>query len=184
MEPVKFYHMKRISVTLVIVCVVFLFSCGESANDANNDDNDRNAGQDSTITGLEGTRDQAAQLQTDVTTDTSSGQNVSVGEKPDTGGLPGNTGSSTNEQFIAEEIAANYGEIKSATLAQENSDNKDIKAIAATLIKEHTSGLADLKSIGLKKGFNLPAGETADAKNKLTAIEKRPGLSSTRHGVI
>lgn len=179
MESVKFKLLKNLSVTLVLAGACMLFSCGEGTN---YDDNDKNSG-DSTVTGLEGTRDQSAQVSTDVNTDTSSGQNSSVGEKSGTGGLPGNAGNATNtgsapqaELFVADEIAGNYGEIKASTLAQQKSSNKDVKAVAALLLKDHTAALADLKGIGSKKGLSsLPTEENADAKSKMTDIQSKTG---------
>lgn len=175
MESVKFKLLKNLSVTLVLAGACMLFSCGEATN---YDDNDKNSG-DSTVTGLEGTRDQAAQMSTDVNTDTSSGQNSSVGERSGTGGLPGdagNTGSAPQaELFVADEVAGNYGEIKASTLAQQKSSNKDVKAVAALLLKEHTAALTDLKTIGSEKGLTLPTEENADSKSKMADIQSKTG---------
>lgn len=174
MKSLKFKLLKNLSVTLLLAGACVLSSCGDGTN---YDDNDKNSG-DSTVTGLEGTRDQAAQVSTDVNTDTSSGQ--SVGEKTGgTGGLPGdagNTGSAPQaELFIADEVAGNYGEIKASTLAQQKSNNKDIKAVAGLLLKEHTAALADLKTIGSKKGLTLPTEENADSKSKMADIQDKTG---------
>jgi len=175
MESLKFKLLKNLSVTLVLTGACLLFSCGEATN---YDDNDKNSG-DSTVTGLEGTRDQAAQMSTDVNMDTSSGQTSSVGEKSGTGGLPGdatNTGSAPRaELFVADEVAGNYGEIKASTLARQKSNNKDVKAVAALLLKEHTAALADLKTIGSKKGLSLPTEENADSKSKMSGIQNKTG---------
>jgi putative membrane protein len=149
----------------------------------NYDDNDRNSGSDSAITGLEGTRDQAAQMQADVNMDTSSGQGTTgttEGQRG-TGGLSEGSGSSSNigatteNQFVSDETAANYGEIKSATLAQKKTSNAEIKGIAAILIRDHTAALNDLKTIGSKKGLTLPTVEPADAKSKMAALETKSG---------
>lgn len=176
MKSVKFKLFKNFSVTLVLAGACILFSCGEGTD---YDDNDKNSG-DSTVSGLEGTRDQAAaQVSTDVKTDTSSGQNTSVGEKSGTGGLPGdagNTGSAPQaELFVADEIAGNYGEIKASTLAQQKSGNKEIKAVAALLLRDHTAALADLKTIGSKKALSLPTEENADSKSKMADIQTKTG---------
>lgn len=176
MESVKFKLLKNLSVTLVLSGACVLFSCGEATN---SDNNDKNSG-DSTISGLEGTRDQAAQMSTDVNIDTSSGQHSSVGEKSGgTAGLAGdagNTGSAPQaELFVADEVAGNYGEIKASTLAQQKSSNKDIKAVAGLLLKEHTAAIADLKTIGSKKGLTLPTEENADSKSKMADIQSKTG---------
>lgn len=175
MEYFKFKLLKNLSVTLVLAGAFVMYSCGEATN---YDDNDDNAG-DSTISGLEGTRDQAAQMSTDVNTDTSSGQTSSVGKKSGIEGLPGdagNTGSAPQaELFVADEVAGNYSEIKASTLAQQKSSNKEVKAVAGFLLKEHTAALADLKTIGAKKGLTLPTEENADSKSKMADIESKTG---------
>ena len=176
MKSFKCKLLKNLSVTLVLTGACILYSCGEATN---YDDNDKNSG-DSTVTGLEGTRDQAAaQVSTDVKTDTSGGQNTSVGEKSGTGGLPGdaaNTGSAPQaELFVADEVAGNYGEIKASAMAQQKSGNAAVKAVAALLLKEHTAALADLKSIGSKKGITLPTEENADSKSKMADIQGKTG---------
>lgn len=175
MKSFKFKLLKNLSVTLVLAGACMLYSCGEATN---YDDNNKNSG-DSTVTGLEGTRDQAAQLSADVNTDTSSGQTSSVGERSGTGGLPGdagNTGSAPQaELFVADEVAGNYGEIKASTLAQQKSNNKDVKAVAGLLLNEHTAALANLKTIGSKKGITLPTEESADSKSKMADIQSKTG---------
>jgi len=109
MAPMSINQLKKLFRNILIVASVMLFSCQESTN---KDDNERNRSEDTVTTGLEGTRDQAAQVGgADVKIDTSAGE---TGERTGgTGGLPGRRDSSSNgsgntSQFLSEEVAGNY----------------------------------------------------------------------------
>jgi len=84
MRSTKFNSLMNSSLALLVGGTIMLFSCQESSH---KDDNERNSS-DSVQTGLEGTRDQSAQVGgADVKMDTSAGQ---TDEKAGgTGGLPG-----------------------------------------------------------------------------------------------
>jgi len=175
MESTKFNRLMNSSLALLLGGAVMLLSCQESSH---KDDNEKNA-TDSAVTGLEGTRDQAAQVGgADVKMDTSAGQ---AGEKSGgTGGQPGGRDSSSRElgnnaEFISEAISGNSAEVRFAKLALQNSSNNEIKAVARLLDKDHTAALGQLKAMAARKKISIPAEETADLKNKVNELSAKKG---------
>jgi putative membrane protein len=78
-------------------------------------------------------------------------------------------------QFVVDQVAGNYAEVKLAQLAQQKSTNTEIKSIAAMLESDHTAVLNDLKSFATKKNISVPAEESQDAKDKIQKLnEEQP----------
>ena len=73
-------------------------------------------------------------------------------------------------QFVVDQVAGNYAEVKMAQLAQQKSTNTEIKSIAAMLESDHTAVLNDLKSFATKKNISVPAEESQDAKDKIQTL--------------
>jgi len=174
MRSAKFSRLMNYSLATLVGGMLMLFSCQESSH---KDDNERNAS-DSVQTGLEGTRDQSAQVGgADVKMDTSAGQS---GEKAGgTGGLPGRSDSAStqqsSDQFLSETISGNYGEVRLAKLALKNSSNNELKAIARLLEKDHTAAIGQLKALAMKKKISVPAEEGADLKSKINDLSAKKG---------
>jgi putative membrane protein len=74
--------------------------------------------------------------------------------------------SEKDAQFVVDVVAANYGEIKLAQLAEKKSTNQEVKSLATMLENDHTAVLNDLKSLASNKGITVPTEETAAAKDK------------------
>jgi putative membrane protein len=68
--------------------------------------------------------------------------------------------------FVANAVAANYGEIKFAELASQRSNNADVKALAAMLVKDHTKVLGELKTLASSKSISVPTEEEDADKRK------------------
>jgi putative membrane protein len=68
--------------------------------------------------------------------------------------------------FVANAVAANYGEIKFAGLASQRSNSADVKALAAMLVKDHTKVLGELKSFATSKSISVPTEEEDADKRK------------------
>jgi len=175
MRSAKFNTLMNSSLALLVGGTLMLFSCQESSH---TDDNERNAN-DSAQTGLEGTRDQAAQVGgADVKMDTSAGQS---GDKAGgTGGLPGRSDSTASqpantEQFLSDAVSGNYGEVRLAKLALQNSSNNEVKGVARLLEKDHTAALSQLKSLAAKKKITIPTEETPDLKTKISDLSGKKG---------
>lgn len=75
-------------------------------------------------------------------------------------------------QFVVDQVAGNYAEVKLAQLAQQKSTNPEIKSVAAMLESDHTAVLNDLKSFATKKNISIPAEETQDAKDKIQKLNE------------
>jgi predicted outer membrane protein len=73
-------------------------------------------------------------------------------------------------QFIVDVVAANYGEVKLAQLAEQKSSNKEIKDVAQMLEADHTAVLNDLKAMASRKGITVPTEESGEAKDKLKEL--------------
>jgi hypothetical protein len=87
--------MKNISVALFLSGAFLLFSCQENANQEDGGNN--TVSQDSTTTGLEGTRDQSGTIGgTEVKVDTSAGQREQTGDSALPAGKPANPRKDSN----------------------------------------------------------------------------------------
>src|SRR5687767_12889007 len=68
--------------------------------------------------------------------------------------------------FVANTVAANYGEIKFAQLANQRSADPELKKIATMLVTEHTKTLDELKSLAQAKAITVPVEEDDEARRK------------------
>ena len=75
-------------------------------------------------------------------------------------------------QFVVDQVAGNYAEVKLAQLAQQKSSNSEIKSIAAMLESDHTAVLNDLKAFATKKNISVPAEESQDAKDNIQKLNE------------
>ena len=87
--------------------------------------------------------------------------------------LPGSTGAgevasdhSPDERFIRKAGAAGQMEVKLAELANAKSSRDDIKALAATIMKDHTAANAELGKIAKSMGVDIPDAPAAGAHRK------------------
>ena len=65
--------------------------------------------------------------------------------------------------FVADQVAANYAEVKMAKLAEERSSVAEIKKIAKMLESDHNKKLEELKSLASKKAITVPVEADKDA---------------------
>lgn len=75
-------------------------------------------------------------------------------------------------QFVVDVVAANYGEVKLAQLAQQKSSKKELKDVAKTLEADHSAVLSDLKTLASNKGIVIPSEENAPSKDKLKELSE------------
>lgn len=172
---IKFNSVRSSLAIFILVGAFSWYSCQENAQQ----DKDDNMSVDTTRSGLEGTRDQAGTVGgSDVIADTSSGQSSAGGDKGTASGAKTRSAETAkDQQFVSEEIAGNIGEIKIAKLAQQQSENKEIKSIATTLEKDHTAALDQLKSLASKKDLVPPTGETSEIGDKLKDLDGKKGTA-------
>lgn len=77
--------------------------------------------------------------------------------------------------FVANTVAANYGEIKFAQLATQRSANPEVKKMAAMLITDHTKALNELKTLAQAKAISIPVEEDDEAKRKTERFSDEAG---------
>jgi putative membrane protein len=77
--------------------------------------------------------------------------------------------------FVANTVAANYGEIKFAQLANQNSSNAEVKQVANMLITEHTKSLGELKTLAQTKAITVPVEEDDEARRKTERFSDEAG---------
>lgn len=173
MQPIKFIFRKFVGIKVIVLIIFIFYACQERADTS---DGTGNTSEDSSYSGLEGTREQGAQVGgSDVKIDTNSAQTV---EKA---GGPGGEGDAkmssgkgvSDAQFIADEVAGNYAEIKMGKLGQQKATNIEVKSIAGILITHHTTALNQLKSMASKKNISVPTEEASDMKNKIQEVSAK-----------
>lgn len=153
--------MKLFAISMLVASFA-LFSCGNDTGSGA-----EQAGTDTVVTGLEGTRDQQGQM-SGVKIDTTSGQQSA-------GGSSDSLNSSTEQSFIVDQVQGNYNEVALAGLAIKKSADKEIKSIATQLEKDHKAVLADLKTMASKGSYQIANAPSADATSKIADLEKRKG---------
>jgi putative membrane protein len=77
--------------------------------------------------------------------------------------------------FVANTVAANYGEIKFAQLANQRSANPEVKQVASMLIEAHTKTLNELKNLAQAKAITVPVEEDDEAKRKTERFSDEAG---------
>ena len=65
--------------------------------------------------------------------------------------------------FVAEQVAANYAEVKLAKLAAEKSSSPEIKKVAIMLENDHTRKLEELQKLASAKSITVPVEADKDA---------------------
>jgi putative membrane protein len=77
--------------------------------------------------------------------------------------------------FVANTVAANYGEIKFAQLANQRSSNAEVKKIASMLVTDHTKTLGELKKFAQSKSISVPVEEDDEARRKTDRFSDEAG---------
>jgi putative membrane protein len=77
--------------------------------------------------------------------------------------------------FVANTVAANYGEIKFAQLATQRTANPEVKQIATKLIADHTKTLNDLKTFAQAKAISVPVEADDEAQRKIERFSDEAG---------
>ena len=77
--------------------------------------------------------------------------------------------------WVANVVAANYGEIKFAGLANERSANPEVKQIATMLVTDHTKTLNELKAFAQGKTISVPVEEDDEARRKTERFSDEAG---------
>lgn len=102
------------------------------------------------------------------TGESASGASSSESGKTGTGKL-----SRADEKLVMEAAQANIAEINAGKLAQQKSQNDEVKNFAQKMVDDHTKALDDLKKIADAKGVTLPTEPNREQKsmeNKLSAL--------------
>jgi putative membrane protein len=78
-------------------------------------------------------------------------------------------------KFVKKEAAAGRSVVKMAELAVEKASNPEVKALAATLVTDHTGANAELDALATKKGVDVSAVIDPDAAKTFQDLEKLSG---------
>jgi putative membrane protein len=151
---------------LLIVASGIITSC-QNNTDSGNDQN----GSDTVVTGLEGTRDQQAQI-SEVKIDTTSGQHPAGGSSDSATGSSG-----ADDQFIKDQVVGNYNELAIARLAVKKSADKEVKKIAQQLVSDHSKVLDSFKGIGSAKKLELASAASQDGTALTSDLDKKQGAA-------
>lgn len=157
--------MQKLSFSCLVLATMLLFSCGDNTTATSND----TANADTVHTGLEGTRDQAGQLSTDVKPDTSSGQST-TGEAS---GKDSSGTTSSDDEFIKDQVAGNYDEIGLAKIASKKASAKELKQIADYLVSDHSKALDKLKKMATNKKLTVATAASDDANKTVSTLENK-----------
>lgn len=78
-------------------------------------------------------------------------------------------------KFIKKEAAASRSVVKLAELAVQKATNPKVKALAETLVTDHTAANTEIDALAAKKGVDLSAVIDPDAAEKFQDLEKLSG---------
>jgi len=147
------------------MATALFFSCQNSPEKSGTD----TVNSDTVHTGLEGTRDQAGQLSTGVTPDTSSGQSTTgISSGKDSAKM-----ASSDDAFIKEQVAGNYDEIELAKLASKKASAKELKQIGDYLVSDHSKALDKLRKMATSKKLSVAAAASDDANKTISSLESK-----------
>jgi len=68
-------------------------------------------------------------------------------------------------EFVAQTVACNFGDIQLSQLAQQKTNNEQIKEVAKNIEQNHSKLLKDLQSLAGEKAISVPT-EAEDAKKR------------------
>lgn len=157
--------MLRISIPCLLMATVLFFSCQDSPEKSDTD----TVNSDTVHTGLEGTRDQAGQIGTDVKADTSSGQSTTgMSSGKDSMGT-----ASSDDEFIKDQVAGNYDEIDLAKSAAKKATAKELKQIADYLVSDHSKALDKLRKMATARKLSVATASSDDANKTISSLENK-----------
>lgn len=77
--------------------------------------------------------------------------------------------------WVAKAAEKNYGEIRLATLATEQSQNAEVQRIAQMLVEHHTKTLDELKLLAQRKGITIPTAPPASVERQADRFTDEAG---------
>jgi putative membrane protein len=94
---------------------------------------------------------------------------------PSLNAAPKDTLNAADVKFIKEEAAAGRSVVKLAELAVQKAANPDVKALAQTLVTDHTGANSELSALAIKKGVDISAVIDPDTAKTFQDLEKVSG---------
>jgi putative membrane protein len=82
------------------------------------------------------------------------------------------TSNTMDAQFLVEAAEINLGEIALGQLAQKNTKNADVLALAKMMIEEHNKALDEVKGLADKKNITLPSTPPSDEESQALMPKK------------
>lgn len=94
---------------------------------------------------------------------------------PSLNAAPKDTLNAADVKFIKEEAAAGRSVVKLAELAVQKAANPDVKALAQTLVTDHTGANTELSALATQKGVDISAVIDPDTAKTFQDLEKVSG---------
>lgn len=94
---------------------------------------------------------------------------------PQSMGAEKDTLNPTDVKFVKHQAAAGMAEVKLAELGVQKAGNADVKALAQTLVTDHTAANEELKKLAEKKGIDVSAVIDPKAAESFQELEKKSG---------
>lgn len=88
--------------------------------------------------------------------------------------------SALDKHYLMTSAAGDQFEIQGGKIAQSKGSSTAVKKLGATLVKDHTKSLQDLKKVAAKLGVRLPAGPTPPEKWELNQAKSQSGTAFDR----
>jgi putative membrane protein len=86
-----------------------------------------------------------------------------------------NTGGQDPKTFVKKAALDGMTEVELGKIAQEKSQNADVRSFAAQMVADHSKANDELKSIAKKKGYEVPAKLDAEHKAMVTKLGGKSG---------
>ena len=94
---------------------------------------------------------------------------------PSLNAAPSDTLNAADVKFVKQESAAGLSVVKVAELAVKKASNPEVKALAETLVTDHTAANAELGALATKKGVDVSAVIDPAAAETFQELEKLNG---------
>jgi putative membrane protein len=88
---------------------------------------------------------------------------------------PGSTGGQDPKTFVKKAALDGMTEVQLGKIAQEKSQNPDVRSFAERMVKDHTKANDELKTLAKRKGYDVPAKLDAEHEAMITKLGGKSG---------
>jgi len=90
---------------------------------------------------------------------------------------PGSTGGQDPKTFVKKAALDGMTEVELGKIAQQKSQNPDVRSFAERMVKDHSKANDELKSVAKKKGYEVPAKLDDEHKAMVTKLSSKSGAA-------